>query len=240
MKIEEIEKNELTIKTTKQKIDNFLDVPNPFPQKASCYLISGGMGTGKSSFIHSIMTATGKARVFKCIFDEIYYATPQEVFDSEENHPFKHHCPSRLHHDLTNATFNKIVEDAIQVKEDGGTSCLIIDDFSEVLKNKQVEQNLKRLIFKHRHLKLNIIISTLTLKSLARSLRSLLDVVILFKPKSNVEVDGFNEEIFGLSKQEAKKLFNYIFYKPYQFLFYNSRTHTFYKNFNKLKITEEE
>ena len=54
MKFEEIDKSDLVIKTTKQSIDDFLDVPPPFPQKASVYLISAPMGAGKSSFIHSI------------------------------------------------------------------------------------------------------------------------------------------------------------------------------------------
>ena len=239
MKIEEVDKNDLTIKTTKQNIDNFLDIPPPFPQKASVYLLSAPMGSGKSSFIHSIMTASGKGKVFKGVFDEVHYATPLEVFESEEDHPFKNHAPSRLHHDLDQSTFDRIVEDCVRVKKDGGNSCLILDDFSEQLKVKKVALNLKRLIFKHRHLKLNIIITTLTLKSLPKDLRSLLDVVILFKPKSINETIGFTEEIFGLTTQEAKSLFNYVFDKPYQFLFYNSRTHTYYKNFNKLKITEE-
>ena len=185
------------------------------------------------------MTSSGKGRVFKGIFDAVFYCTPKEVFESEENHPFKDHAPSRIHHDLKQDTFDKIVEDCIKIKDDGGNSCLIIDDFSEQLKIKNVELNLKRLIFKHRHLKLNIIISTLTLKSLPKALRSLLDVVILFKPKSINETYGFNEEIFGLTNQETKKLFSYVFDKPYQFLFYNTRTHTYYKDFNKLKITEE-
>ena len=204
MKFEEIDKSDLVIKTTKQSIDDFLDVPKPFPQKASVYLISAPMGAGKSSFIHSIMTAKKQAKVFQGIFSEVHYVTPKEVFDSEENHPFKDHCPSRLHHDLTQKTFDKIIEDALRVKADGETSCLIIDDFSEQLKIKAVELNLKRLIFKHRHMKLNIIISTLALKSLPKTLRSLLDVVILFKPKSINEIDGFSEEIFGLNTKEAK------------------------------------
>lgn len=239
MKIEEIDKNDLTIKTTKQNIDNFLDVPPPFQQKVSVYLISAPMGSGKSSLIHSIMTASGKNKVFKGVFDEVHYCTPQEVFESEEDHPFKNHAPSRLHHDLDQSTFDRIVEDCIRVKKEGGCSALIIDDFSEQLKVKKVALNLKKLIFKHRHYCLNIILTTLTLKSAPKDLRSLLDVVILFKPKSINETIGFTEEIFGLTIKEAKTLFDYVFDKPYQFLFYNSRTHTYYKNFNKLKITEE-
>jgi hypothetical protein len=239
MKIQELDINELSIKPSKQGIDNKLDIPPPFPNKCSVMLVSGGMGTGKSSFIQSIMTASGKNRVYKCVFDKVYYATPKEVFSSEENHPFKDHDKSRLFHDLSDETFDAIIEGCVNTKEDGGNSCFICDDFSEILKSKNVELRLKQLIHKHRHLKCHIIISVLTLKSLARSLRSLLDIIVLFKPKSNVELDGFNEEVFSLDKNEAKTLFNYIFDKQYNFLFYNSRTHTFYKNFNKLKLIED-
>jgi hypothetical protein len=96
------------------------------------------------------------------------------------------------------------------------------------------------LINKHRHYRLNIVISALNQKALAKSLRALIDVVILFKPKSMVETDNFSQEVFGLTKEETKALFEYVYDKPYNFLMYNARTHTFYKNFNQLKIYSDE
>lgn len=88
-------------------------------------------------------------------------------------------------------------------------------------------------------MKLNIIISALNQKALSRSLRALIDIVILFKPKSQIETGDFSEEMFALDKADTKQLFSYVFDKPYNFLMYNSRTHTFYKNFNKLNISDE-
>jgi len=77
----------------------------------------------------------------------------------------------------------EIQEQAILAKKEGEVSCLILDDFSEVYKIKSIEVQLKKLIFKHRHTKLNIIITLLTLKSLPKSLRSLIDVFIVFEPR---------------------------------------------------------
>jgi adenosyl cobinamide kinase/adenosyl cobinamide phosphate guanylyltransferase len=237
MKIEEIEQSDLVIKPSKQSIDNLLDVPPPFPNKCSVIFVSGGMGTGKSTFIANLFKATGKNRIYRKVFDNVMYATPKEVFDSEEDHAFKNH--SKVYHDLSQDTFNTIIEQAIKTKDDEGNSCLVIDDFSEQLKNKQTEYNLRKLINKHRHMKLNIIISALNQKALAKSLRSLIDVVILFKPKSMVETENFSQEVFGLTKEETKALFKFVYDAPYNFLMYNSRTHTFYKNFNQLLFTDE-
>jgi len=237
MKIEEIDKSDLVIKPSKQSIDNLLDVPPPFPNKCSVIFVSGGMGTGKSTFIANLFKATGKNRIYRKVFDTVMYATPKEVFDSEEDHAFKNH--SKVYHDLTQDTFDTITELAIKTKDDEGNSCLVIDDFSEQLKNKQTEYNLRKLINKHRHMKLNIVISALNQKALAKSLRSLIDVVILFKPKSMVETDNFSQEVFGLTKEETKALFSFVYDAPYNFLMYNARSNKFYKNFNQLILTDE-
>jgi len=237
MKIEEIDKSDLVIKPSKQSIDNLLDVPQPFPNKCSVIFVSGAMGSGKSTFIANLFKATGKNRIYRKVFDNVMYATPKEVFDSEEDHAFKNH--SKVYHDLSQKTFDTITEQAIATKNDEGNSCLVIDDFSEQLKSKQTEYNLRKLINKHRHMKLNIIISALNQKALAKSLRSLIDVVILFKPKSMVETENFSQEVFGLTKEETKALFKFVYDAPYNFLMYNSRSHTFYKNFNQLILTDE-
>jgi len=238
MKIEEVETNDIKIKKTKQTIDDVLDVPPPFMPKCSVMVISGFMGSGKSSFLNSIMTGTGKAKVYRNVFDKVHYITPKEVMESEENHPFKDHPPQRVYHDLEPETMDKIITDAIDVKEDGGNSAIIIDDMSEYLKDKTVEQRLKKLIYKHRHYKTQIIITMLNLKSLPKQLRNLIDCYIVFRPKSNIEIQSLNDDVFNLGKDDLKQLLDYVFDEPYNFMFYNQRTHTFYKGSGKGGITK--
>ena len=240
MRIEEVERNDIKIKTSKQTIDDKLNVPAPFMNKCGVYVIAGSMGSGKTSFVNSIMTANGKSKVFKKVFDAVHYATPKEVMESEENHAFLKHNPQHIYHDLKPETFDSILEDCLEVKQEGGNSCLLIDDFSEELKNKSTQQYLKKIIHKHRHYKINIIITLLTLKSLPKQFRSLVDCYVLFRPKSLIEVGSFSDDVFALEKKELKKLFDYVFDEPYNHLFYNQRTNTYYKNFNKLKLIEEE
>jgi GTPase SAR1 family protein len=237
MEIEQVENNNLRIVPTRQTIDKKLGVPEPFPDKNSCLVVSGGQGSGKTTFMNSILTnRSAEGRVYYKKFEKIFYMTPSEVMSSENSHPFKDHEPSRLYHELTVENLDNVIDQALEEKEEGGNSCLIIDDFSEELKNNNLIKHLKKLIHKHRHYRLNIIISVLTLKSLPKSLRSLIDIYILFKPKSLIEVDTMSEEIFGLSKRNLLQLFDYIFDAPHIFLFYNQRSNKFYKNFNLLRI----
>ena len=239
MKIDEVlNQTDLQIKATKQNIDQSLGVPLPFIDKPAVYVVSGGMGSGESTFLNSIMTSGGKGLVFKRKFDHIHYSTPAEVFTSDPNHPFNDHELTRLHFELTPRLLDEIAEDAIRVKDEGGCSCLILDDWSEELKNKAIEHKLKKLIHKHRHYKLNIILSLISLRSLPRCLRSLIDVFVIFKPKSQIELGNFSEEVFAFSKKDVETLFEYVYQKPYDFLFYNQRSNKYYRNFNLLKITK--
>jgi len=241
MNISEIVKSDTVIKVTRQNIDDKLGIPEtcPLPNKCSVTVISGGMGSGKSSFLNSIFTAKGKGKIYANCFDHVHFTSPKETFDSEVDHPFKNHNPARLYFDLNATMLNEIATDALKVKSEGGNSALIIDDWSENLKSRQIELALKRLVHKHRHMKLSIFISLLTLKSLPRSLRALVDSYIIFKPKSQIEIGNFADEVFALSRDALRQLFVFVFDKPYNFLYYDQRLHKFHRNFNLLNFDSD-
>jgi hypothetical protein len=237
MKIEQLETNDIKIKPSKQNTDMSLGVKPPFLDRPSVYVITGSAGSGKSSFVESIMTKGGTGQVFKKAFETVFYSTPEETMSSTPDHPFKDH--PRIYHDLKSETFENIIEQALATKNDGGNSCLILDDWSEELKTKRVEHILRKLIHKHRHYHLQIMITLLTLKSLPKSLRSMIDAYIIFKPKSIIEIQSFADDVFALDKKDLKHLMEYTFDEKYNFLFYNQRDNEYYKNFTRLKLKDE-
>lgn len=240
MKINEIQNPvKIGIKTTKQNIDQKLHVPLPFFPRPAVYVISGSMGSGKSTLVNSLMTGKGINEVFRGKFETVQYATPTEVFTSDEKHPMLHHNPNHLHFNLTPSILNEIMESAIETKKDGGATMVVLDDFGELLKHKTIEPLLKRMVQKHRHLKMNIIITVISLKLLPRSLRSLADMFIIFKPKNKLEVEDYIENIFSLKTSEYNDVFNAVYKEKHDFMIYNQRDNEFSRNFNKLEMKPE-
>ena len=235
-----VEENALKIYPTKQVIDQSLGLPSPFDDRNQVYVISGGQGTGKSTWLNSALTCRKKdGKIFAGCFQKVFYATPEECFfGSEKEHPMKNHVKSRLFHKFDVQMLTSVVEQALENKhENGGSSLLCLDDFSEELKNPETIKLLKKIINKHRHYNLSILLSALTMKSIPKSIRSLIDVYVIFKPKGLLELENYTTEIFGMTKQEMMTLLDFVFDVPHTFLMYNNRTNQFYKNFDLISIT---
>ena len=233
-----VNKSSLKIHPTKQTIDRPLGIPknSPFQDKNSVFCVSGSMGSGKSSWLNSATTCRkADGKIFSGCFAKVFYMTPEDCFTSENDHPFKDHHKSRLFHEFNSDTLNQVVEQALQNKhENNENSLLIIDDFSEELKNLETIRLLKRIIFKHRHYQMSIIISAISLRLIPKSIRSLIDYFVVFRPKSLNEVSGYNEEIFGLNKAEMKSLFDFVYDEPYNFLVFDNKKGKYYRNFDEI------
>ena len=238
-----IETNNLKIYPTKQTVDQPLGLPSVFADKNSVFVVSGGQGSGKSTWLNSAMTCRKTdGKIFSGCYEKVFYATPEECFSSEENHPFKDHPKSRVFHEFNVEMLDTVVKQAMELKRDHkkANCCLIVDDFSEELKNPTTITRLKKIINKHRHLHLTIIISALSLKFIPKTIRGLIDYYILFKPKGLIELEAYTEEIFGLSKKTMMKVLNFVFDGPHEFLMYGLKKSAFYKNFDRFTISGED
>lgn len=235
-----------------------IEIPEPWPNKNFTMILTGSMGSGKSTLLQSITTSRLiKSRVYAKVFDTVYYLTPRSAFTSEARHPFRDH--PRVYHQLTPDILHEIMEQMDKAKEDVDeynmnkdkkrnftkkkhpNSLVIIDDFSEELRDKRLEKPLMDLLFKHRHRNSSVILTSLTMKNLMPCYRKLVRIFVVFKPKSKLEVQGFCDEIMTISRENVRVLFQHVFQKKHDFLFIDTHQAptTFYRNFNRLIFNEE-
>jgi hypothetical protein len=238
MTIEIVEKSGLRIHATKQNIDKKMGLPPPLDDRNQVIVVTGSMGSGKSTWVHSSLTCQkSDGRIFAGCFEKVIYCTPLECWESEENHPMKGHIKSRLFHTFDVKTLTSIIEIAEETKKSEGNTLLCIDDFGEELKNIETIKLLRKIIFKHRHFHITIILSALAMKLIPKTIRSLVDVYIIFRPKSQIDCEDYVTEIFALKNKEFQSIMDFVFDAPHNFLMYNARHHFFYKNFDKLSYT---
>ena len=238
-----MEKHDLKIYPSKQTIDKPLGLPKCFGEdRNQIFIVTGGQGSGKSTWLNSATTCRKpNGKIFSNCYNYVFYASPLETFTSEKEHPFKDHVKSRLFHNFDKEMLENVVQQALDLKhEHNGNSLLIIDDFSEELKNLQTIKLLKKIINKHRHYHLSVCISALTLRVIPKSIRSLVDVYVIFKPKGIQEVQGYLDEIFGISKKLMMRIMNYVFDAQHNFLMFQNKRNHYYKNFDRFIIDDED
>ena len=72
------------------------------------------------------------------------------------------------------------------------------------------------------------------MKSVPKSIRSLVDLYVIFKPKGLNELEDYLNEVFALKNIQMQRLMDFVFDRPHNFLMYNARHNHYYKNFDKI------
>lgn len=241
MKITEI-KNDLP-KTKALKEIMEIHVPNidkNLPSKnGSIYAIIGAPGSGKSNLLFS--TLFKNLQYYRSKFDNLYLITPESSFLSLQKHPFKDH--NKVFHELDKATLEVIFEEILEYKKQAleddrpiEHSCIIIDDFADGLKDKDIIMSLKKLLIKSRHINCFFIFTLQAYNLFPLLLRKLITNITLFKPKNNVETESIRAELLHMGRDEFQELTNFIYDEPYNHLDYDTNTMELRKNYNLLKI----
>jgi hypothetical protein len=241
MKITEI-KNDLP-KTKALKEIMEIHVPNidkNLPSKnGSIYAIIGAPGSGKSNLLFS--TLFKNLNYYRSKFDNLYLITPESSFLSLQKHPFKDH--DKVFHELDKATLEVIFEEILEYKKQAleddrpiEHSCIIVDDFADGCKDKDIIMSLKKLLIKSRHINCFFIFTLQAYNLFPLVLRKLITNITLFKPKNNVETESIRSELLHMGRDEFQELTNFIYDEPYNHLDYDTNTMELRKNFNLLNI----
>ena len=202
-------------------------------------LYIGSGGSGKTSHLLGQMKT-----VYKKKFHHIYYFCPSSSFLSVEKHPFEKH--DKVFHELTMQALEDLLDELTEMKEtlEKGDkpeySLVIIDDMANQLKDKLIVIKLNALLIKARHLNCHFIFTVQSYSYFPKILRKQLSWVSIFSGVRNrSEWDMIREELLKMSEVDAKKLYDYVFDKPYQHLDVDCFEEKYYKNGNSLIITEK-
>ena len=112
-----------------------------------------------------------------------------------------------------------------------GNNCVIFDDMTAYLKNKEIKHKMKELIFNRRHKHLSIYFLVQTWFSVEKDIRKLFNNIIAFRVTKN-EMETIFEEVVESKIDYMNDIVKLVYDKPHQYLFINVDSQNMFKNFD--------
>lgn len=239
--IEEVKNNDLPKMTPiKEIMDiNVPNIPDSIPNRnGQIWILTGSGGSGKTSLLLNFFKSK---QLYLKKYHNIYYIITESSFLSVKDHVFEDH--DKVFHELSDNLLYGIYDDLISIKKERAKkkphyNLVVIDDMADILKQKNIQVVLNKLLIKARHLNCGFIFTLQSYFYFPKILRKQLTYITIFKPRNTVEFETLANELFNMNKDDALTLFNYVFDEPYNHLDVNTVNNTYYKNFNKLLIKE--
>ncbi|GMI02291.1 hypothetical protein TrLO_g7399 [Triparma laevis f. longispina] len=246
MKIEEFKTSVDSKKLKRHElvIDKDLkNIPYPLPGWDGghfCEIISGKPKSGKSTLALGLLTTKGRKKVYRGKFDNIIIFIPKHSLSSLKNNPFEDLDSSKKFHELTVETLNKAYKQIKDNSEMGESTLIYLDDMASDLRTSSAIQSLfNKICFNRRHLRTSLMFLVQTWKSIPPNCRKTASHIVLFRNFNKLENTAVFEEVLFMDKDTTDKLFEYVYDKPYNFLYINVNEGILHKNFNPLILSED-
>ena len=199
----------------------------------------GRPGSGKTSFLISLLTGKGEKKVFRKVFEHILLVMPSSSRNSMKKNPFKKHPEEKMFEELTYDTAATIHERLLNSAEENEKTLLVLDDVGASLKNKEIQKLLRKIIYNRRHLKCHIVMMVQSYISIPKEIRKLITNCILFKP-AKVEMVNFTEELFERKKDKAIEIMNFAYKKKHDYIFLNVEGQKMYRCFDEIILHDND
>ena len=115
-------------------------------------------------------------------------------------------------------------------------SCVIIDDFADTLKDAGIQRQLNKMLIKARHIRCSFIFTLQSFYLFPKILRKQITYTTIFQCKNIAEWYSITSELLNYNKDDALKLYNYVFDGPYNHIDLDTVQNKIYKNFNISEI----
>ena len=245
MKIVEIENKDLKVNKVDMMCDKCIQdkkgrtIAEPLMKSAHFYIISGASGSGKTNLLINLL----KSNKMTAMFDNVIFVSPSA--STIKDSPLEKIADNQKFTELNEEVFDlvdEITEDGI---ENDSHTLLVLDDVSSQLRTKDNEKPLNQLIKNRRHKNLSIWIVGHKTTDLSPALRSNANLIMLFKPKTRIEIETLQSEYMLMPKKQAEEVMAAAFKDRYDFMIIDtslrrSADFVFYRNFNQLIIEDDE
>lgn len=162
--------------------------------KPNFTVLSGGMGSGKTSWILSALKG-----FYRKTHHDIIVVIPEISLHSisERDNVFSKYCPpENLYHEFTEEVLEDIYAKAMNNASEDRYTMLIVDDFGPQLKDKACERVMQKLVVKMRHLKLGgIFVLCQNYFQMPKKLRELASNCVLWNSSKSQNRKFFEEQM---------------------------------------------
>ena len=194
-------------------------------------LLIGKPRSGKTSLLYSLFKSQ---KLLKKTYHRIYIFQPAASRASMRDKIFDELPEDHLYEELSRENLETVL-DMIKCDHKDHHQCIIFDDMTAYLKNKDTLQILKEMIFNRRHLHLSIFFLVQTWFSVPKDIRKLFNNIFVFKVSKN-EMENVFEEVVEQKKDLIGRVCKLVYNEPYQYLFINTESQRLFKGFDELIV----
>ena len=198
-------------------------------------LLIGKPKSGKTSLLHSMFEHKGLLRY---CFTKVYLFQPVASGASIKDCIFDTLPEDQVYRELN---FDNLWEVKCRVEadaEEGLASCIIFDDVTAELKNKDTMKLFKMLAFNRRHLRLSMYFLVQTWFSVPKEIRRLWTNIFIFKCSKN-EMSNIFDEIIEHPIEYMAPIMKMVFDQPYKFLFINTDSQRIFNCWDEILLLTE-
>jgi len=197
-------------------------------------LLIGRPASGKTSLLYSFFKSP---KIFRKVFHNIYLFQPSHSRASMKDNIFSKIPQEQCYEELNYENLNGVME-TIKAEDKKYNNCIIFDDMTAYLKNADVKQLLKELIFNRRHLRCSVIFLVQTWYSIEKDIRKLFSNIFCFRV-SKQELSTIMDEVVESKAKYMNDIAKIVFDEPYKYLFINVNTQRLFDGFDELIFDEE-
>jgi hypothetical protein len=217
-----------------KKLNEF-ELTKDFMNKSNTTVFIGRQGSGKTSLMVNFVKS-----LYKKCFHEIIVFMPNTSRKSLSNNIFdKNLDENQIYEELNQQNISLVYEKLKDNSQNGYRTLIIYDDVQKALKDHSVLLSLKNIIANQRHLKDVNFILIQNYFSMEKSLRELINNVILFKLNKSQTEKIFNE-VVETAKDKFTEIRNLVFNEPYQWMFINCSSQRIFKGFDEIIYDDDE